>query len=539
LPVSRAHWDTLSTEHDDLNATDGVTVSPPSEDAGRPLRLFVSYRRSDASAAARQLADAAKASFGEDNVFFDTQDLHLGTSWPDEIGARLEHADVVLAVIGTRWVDLADERGSRTVLNPAEEDVLRTELETALRTQGLLLVPVLVDDATMAPRDRLPRPFKPLASRQVSILRHASWTQDVTALMDALPGLVAAEKAKPTAQPRRPPGQPSPAATAELLGGRFAPDDPHFRKVMRYLDAGTVVPMLGAAVGASDGDEPWDKDSGHMPTADDLARALAAEFAIACEPPDLARVAQHIAHTEGAPELHRMLQLLLSGTKRDPAATHRFLAQLPGILRQRGTEQFQLIVSSGYDTLLERAFDEVHEPFDLAVFIARGEDEGSFLHVPWCDARGGEPKLMTPPNDYVGLPIDEDGVLARTVIVKIHGGVLHDAPAAYSLQHNFVITEDDYIGYLSRSPVESLIPLQILDKLRHSHLLFLEYGVRDWILRVFLRRIWADQKDGAVHWSIQRRLEEFDEALWEKLDVARFGLPVSAYVEQLERRLTA
>jgi hypothetical protein len=308
---------------------------------------------------------------------------------------------------------------------------------------------------------------------------------------------------------------------------------------MRYLDAGTVVPMLGAAVGASDGDEPWDKDSGHMPTADDLARALAKEFAIACEPPDLARVAQHIAHTEGAPELHRMLQLLLSGTKRDPAATHRFLAQLPGILRQRGTEQFQLIVSSGYDTLLERAFDEVHEPFDLAVFIAQGENEGSFLHVPWCDARGGEPKLMTPPNDYVGLPIDEDGVLARTVIVKIHGGVLHDAPAAHRLQHNFVITEDDYIGYLSRSPAESLIPLQILDKLRHSHFLFLEYGVRDWILRVFLRRIWADQKDGAVHWSIQRRLEEFDEALWEKLDVARFGLPVSAYVEQLERRLTA
>jgi len=217
---------------------------------------------------------------------------------------------------------------------------------------------------------------------------------------------------------------------------------------MRYLDAGTVVPMLGAAVGASDGDEPWDKDSGHMPTADDLARALAKEFAIACEPPDLARVAQHIAHTEGAPELHRMLQLLLSGKKRDPAAAHRFLAQLPGILRQRGTEQFQLIVSSGYDTLLERAFDEVHEPFDLAVFIARGEDEGSFLHVPWCDARGGEPKLMTPPNDYVGLPIDEDGVLARTVIVKIHGGVLHDAPAAYSLQHNFVITEDDYAGNL-------------------------------------------------------------------------------------------
>jgi hypothetical protein len=83
------------------------------------------------------------------------------------------------------------------------------------------------------------------------------------------------------------------------------------------------------------------------------------------------------------------------------------------------------------------------------------------------------------------------------------------------------------------------VPLQILNKLRESHFLFLEYGVRDWNLRVFLRRIWAEQEHAATSWSVQRRLDRVDRGFWEKFDVERFDLPVSAYVEELERRLRA
>ena len=53
-----------------------------------------------------------------------------------------------------------------------------------------------------------------------------------------------------------------------------------------------------------------------------------------------------------------------------------------------------------------------------------------------------------------------------------------------------------YIDYLSRSPIESLVPVQILDKLRDSHCLFLGYTVRDWNLRVFLKRIWEGGLSG-------------------------------------------
>ena len=75
------------------------------------------------------------------------------------------------------------------------------------------------------------------------------------------------------------------------------------------------------------------------------------------------------------------------------------------------------------------------------------------------------------------------------MIVKIHGAV-DGTVGDYRWKDNYVITEDHYIDYLSKSPIESLVPVQVLDKLRESHCLFLGYPVRDWNLRVFLKRIW-------------------------------------------------
>ena len=46
-------------------------------------------------------------------------------------------------------------------------------------------------------------------------------------------------------------------------------------------------------------------------------------------------------------------------------------------------------------------------------------------------------------NEYVDLPIDEDDVLERTVIVKLHGGSTEQGEGWPQLRDNFVVTEDD------------------------------------------------------------------------------------------------
>lgn len=496
------------------------------------LRIFISYRRSDTQAAARQLADAMKARFGEGSVFFDTASLDLGMSWEAEITEQIREADIVLAVIGREWMATADDRGRRRLLDPRAEDILRIELETALRGRPHV-VPVLVDDAEMPPRDRLPRPFKPLTRLQASRLRHEDWDRDMEALIAALETL-----GPPASDAGLPPWQSAAreaAPSSEINGSR--PERRHYETVARHLANGTVVLVIGPGANAGDRSDPWREGCGWLPDGDELAGHLSRRFALEPELHDLARVSQQIFLTEGDVDLYRALREVLIKAESRPGPVHRFLAAAPAILRARGHDRHPLIVTTNFDTALEQAFDAAHEPFDLVVFMATGDHKGRFLHVPWWDEGGGEPRPISVPNSYVDLPIDEELDLERTVIVKIHGGPVHDAPSAFQLRDNFVVTEDDYIGYLSRSPIESLIPLQILNKLRESHYLFLGYGMRNWSLRVFLRRLWSEQHLGAKSWAVQQTLDAVESEFWEKFDVERITAPLSAYVRELEEHV--
>ena len=112
------------------------------------MHLFLSYRRSDAQSAARQLAEALERRLGDDIVFFDVADIQLGEEWLEKIRDKVEAADVFLAVIGPHWLDVLDERSRRMRRDDRDEDVMRLEIETALRA-GANVVPVLVDDAQM------------------------------------------------------------------------------------------------------------------------------------------------------------------------------------------------------------------------------------------------------------------------------------------------------------------------------------------------------------------------------------------------------
>lgn len=510
-----------------------------------PLRIFISYRRSDTQSACRQLSSALKAHFRAGDVFFDTQDLEAGANWRNEIRTRVGGSDALIAVIGPHWLSIAGEQTRRGLLDPREEDVLRLEIETAL-AGGVRVVPVLVDDAQMPARERLPRPFKPLASLQAVSLRHASWDDDVEDLIGSLEAIAAQiangrRQAVPLepkpAEARRPRAQASrleQRRPTTSVRAAAAPGASHYEEVAEYVADGSVVLLLGSSVNAVDTDEPWEHGSGSPPDADGIARYLARRFRLESEFTDLAQVSQYVSLTRGKVDLYRTLRELLVKSDCTPGSVHRFLARLPRRLRQLDRERYHLIVTANYDGALEQAFDEVSEPYDLAVFIAEGEHKGRFLHIPWWDGGAQKATPISIPNEYVEFPIDEDGELERTVIVKVHGGAVADALGTYRLRDNYVITENDYIGYLSRSPVESLIPLQILNKMRESHFLFLGYGMRDWNLRVFLQRIWGEQRLGARSWAIQWDTDEVENEFWEEFGVDLYDTRLPDYVSELE-----
>ena len=488
-----------------------------------PLHVFISYRRSDAQSASRQLAEALKQRFGAEDVFFDTRDITAGDEWKSDTIRRVQESEVVLAIIGPHWAATVEDRARRSVLDRTDQDVVRLEIETAFR-HGAIVIPVLVDDAQMPAREVLPRPFRPLVEVQAQTLRHTSWERDVDALAEALAHL------SPRPGPREVP-------RALPISGRGPPGRSDAARVASYILERSVVTVLGSGVNAVDRDGPWQQGAGSLPDSAEVARHLARRFRTGSETDDLAQVAEHVSLTEGRVDLCRTLRELLIKPDGAPSAVHCSVARLPRLIGDLDRGCSQLVISTNYDTALERAFDAVHEPYDLVVFVASGRHNGQFVHVPWSDREGRGARPITVPNEYVELPIDEEGVLERTVILKLHGGAADLGPGWPSLRDNFVVTEDDYIGYLTQSPVESLIPLQILNKIRDSHFLFLGYRMRDWSVRVFLQRIWGAHPLEARSWAVDPRLDLVERQLWDHFGVKVIDQPVGEFLAQMEREL--
>jgi SIR2-like domain len=301
----------------------------------------------------------------------------------------------------------------------------------------------------------------------------------------------------------------------------------HYSTVVRAMAEGRVVPLLGAGVNLAGRPKGKDwKQGQYLPNGYELAKYLAGRFEWPPAEADLnlLRVSQYFVAKEGLGPLYDSLRELFDDNY--PATpVHEFFATLPAKLREQGTPQYQVILTTNYDDALERAFDAANEPYDVIWYIADREPRGKF----WHKAPGGaEPKVIDRPNAYDGLAIDE-----RTVILKIHGAVDRSNPD----RDSYVITEDHYIDYLTKTDVAQLIPAELLVKLTRSRFLFLGYSMQDWNLRVILHRIWGQQPLSYKSWAIQRDPNEIEEELWDARGVDVLNIPLEKYVTELAKAL--
>lgn len=285
--------------------------------------------------------------------------------------------------------------------------------------------------------------------------------------------------------------------------GSAQPSEDHFNDVLAVLETGKLVPVLGADV-------------------DEVAEQLAHQFQYADDGRELPRIAQYVAVMKGSgplyDELHRLFDNDVS-----PTVLHRFFAALPPRFRERGVPH-QLIVTTRYDLGLEAAFLQAGEEFDVVSYIAAGPAKGKFCHIG-PDGRG---RLIDVPNTYATeLSLDE-----RTVILRLHGKV--DRGPAREWE-SFVVTEDDYIDYLSQTDLAGALPVALAAKLRRSHFLFMGYTMADWNLRVILNRLWSDQPLGYRSWAVQPEPKSLEREFWRRRDVEVHELPLENYIEILAR----
>ena len=179
--------------------------------------VFVSYRTGDAAHVAAAVHERLIAVFGPEQVFRDARSMGPGERYPSTIRSALRRADVVVAVIGPRWLAV-DERGQRLV--DRDWDWVRWEITTAVEF-GIPIVPVLVDDTPLPDATELPGRMSELTRFQVARVRHTDQGPDLDRLAAALVKRVPALAQSPAAAPALP-DDPRPAMLSRVSVGRPA-----------------------------------------------------------------------------------------------------------------------------------------------------------------------------------------------------------------------------------------------------------------------------------------------------------------------------
>ncbi len=307
--------------------------------------------------------------------------------------------------------------------------------------------------------------------------------------------------------------------------------EPPYGIICNRLKAGKVIPFLGA--GASfvgrPSDATWDgAQPTFLPSGLELAHFLADEAEFPSTDPrdrdDLAKVSSYYADISGRRTLRERLREVLNHEYQS-GLLHEVLASVP---------THQVIVVTNYDTLLEQAFRVAGKPYDLVIYPADRKDIANA--ILWWPHGATEP-LVKAPNE---LDID---LAKTTVIYKMHGTISPEADE----WDNFVITEEDYVEFLSRMTTSAAIPSLFYPYFRERSFLFLGYSLRDWNLRVILKNLSKylskraanrdDDEDQLPSWAIQHNPSELERKLWDKRNVNIFDLALDEFAGKMRERL--
>ena len=295
---------------------------------------------------------------------------------------------------------------------------------------------------------------------------------------------------------------------------------PPYPEIYQAVTDGTLIPFLGAGAPLytrNPKTTPWYEKAqnkeviSHIPTAGELAEYLAVRTNLpATERGELTKMAQYYEAVLGPDPLRKRLRDIFS-YQQAPTPLHEFLASTPAPL---------LIVTTNYDDLMERAFQAAAKPYDVVVHMT------AYDKVLWYP-HGETPKEILADE----LLIDLDKV---SVVYKMHGAIDRRQNAVGS----YVITEDDYVEFLTRMTRRSVIPPIFAEPFQTRPFLFLGYGLYDWNLRVILNRIQEFRGNPKFRsWAIETLSKPVERKLWEARGVDVYdGITLEAFVNELKNQ---
>ncbi len=143
-------------------------------------KIFINYRRGDDAGFTQALYLRLEDEFGADDLFMDVEGhIKPGDDFVHVLSAQVSAADILLVIIGPRWMTLLSERQGDA------DDFVVVEIKAAL-DNGKRVIPVLVGMAGMPRADLLPESIRSLARRNAVGLRPDRFKADCQGLVTSL-----------------------------------------------------------------------------------------------------------------------------------------------------------------------------------------------------------------------------------------------------------------------------------------------------------------------------------------------------------------
>jgi hypothetical protein len=137
-------------------------------------KIFVSYRREQDAHIAGRIVDHLQREFGAGRVFFDVDNVPLGTDFRDYIRVMILKSEALVIVIGRKWASLFRKSPTWMPWSPFRSiDYVRTEIELALE-HNVRILPLLIDQATMPNEHALPTKISQICYFQAAPIRAGS-----------------------------------------------------------------------------------------------------------------------------------------------------------------------------------------------------------------------------------------------------------------------------------------------------------------------------------------------------------------------------
>jgi TIR domain len=147
-------------------------------------KIFISYRRDDDPSAAARVNDALGQRFGKANLFIDVDNLFAGQRFDKELENALSLCDVLIVIMGPRWLELLKAKSSS-----GERDYVREEISGALQ-RGIVIIPARIGRKGQLPplphADDLPADLKDLVGYQKHDITHERFRLDIAELIKAI-----------------------------------------------------------------------------------------------------------------------------------------------------------------------------------------------------------------------------------------------------------------------------------------------------------------------------------------------------------------